>query len=112
MATHSSIVMDRPFERVYTVTDYYDGPRGGVADFDGSPHVYRGLFSVSADDWQDDHFELGPLSPEGFALALEDWAMWVRFEAGFRAGAVPMPEDPADWGVLPAERVRHRDIQA
>jgi hypothetical protein len=32
------------FEKVYTVTDYYDDPRGGIADFCGKPHLYRSLF--------------------------------------------------------------------
>ncbi len=53
--------MERSFEHVYTVTDYYDGPRGGVAEFNGVPHVYRSLFLDSEDEWDAERFELSPL---------------------------------------------------
>ena len=28
------------FERVYSVLDYYDGPRAGIANFQGEPHYF------------------------------------------------------------------------
>ena len=37
-------------EPVYTVEDYYDGPREGVADFQGKSHVYKCQFSETDDD--------------------------------------------------------------
>jgi hypothetical protein len=73
--THKDPLMDGPYERVYTVTDYYDGPRSGVASLGGRPHVYRSLWQDQADDWDDDRFELSPIAPEVLALALEDWAI-------------------------------------
>lgn len=41
----SRSAMDASPEHVYTMTEYYDGPRGGVADFRGTPHVYRSLWT-------------------------------------------------------------------
>jgi hypothetical protein len=29
------------YERVYTVLDYCDGPRQGIADFQGKAHLYE-----------------------------------------------------------------------
>ena len=100
------------FQRVHTVLDYYDGPRSGVADFAGQPHFYRALFSEARDDWEADLFELSPLSPEAFALAMEDWAIWKRFETALRSRTVTEPNDPNDWGALPEERERHRQLAA
>ena len=29
------------YKEVFTVTDYYDGPRKGIANFKGLPHFYE-----------------------------------------------------------------------
>ena len=101
--------MDRPFEPVHTVTEYYDGPRLGAADFDGVPHVYRSLWLDAEDEWDDERFELAPLSPEAFAVVMEDWAIWRRFEDAYRAGDAQWSGDQTEWGALPEDRVR-RDL--
>ena len=60
----------RPFEKVYTVTDYNDGPRAGVADFNGTPHLYES-------EWNDiervngDTYKLSPIDNHTFELARE-----------------------------------------
>ena len=65
--------MERAFERVYTVYDFYDGPRAGFADFDGAPHAYRSIWREDLDDWDpEDRFQLWPVPPDVLALALED----------------------------------------
>lgn len=105
-----AVAMDRPFERVHTVTDYYDGPRLGVADFDGVPHVYRSLFLDAEDEW-DDRFELSPLTADAFAVALEDWAIWRRFERAHHSGEVRWSGDEREWGALPEDRARHDQLR-
>lgn len=55
--------MDHGFERVYTVHDYWDGPRSGFADFGGVPHAYRSLWLDDLDEWDPDRFELSPIAP-------------------------------------------------
>jgi hypothetical protein len=74
--------MSGDFETVYTVTDWYDGPREGIADFNGMPHLYQWQFDNAKDDWADTLL-LTPVDEETFRLALEDWAIWVRWEQAF-----------------------------
>ena len=45
------------YERVHTVANYFDGPREGLADYQGSPHRYKSEWDEAADDWADP-FEL------------------------------------------------------
>ncbi|HEX4381477.1 MAG TPA: hypothetical protein VH083_00950 [Myxococcales bacterium] len=89
-------------ERVYTVTDYYDGPRRGVADVDGQPHTYSRVFDGAADDWTE-VFVLRPVDAETLELMLAEWARWLRWRAAFDRGEVGIDTHP----VLPAERAEH-----
>ena len=100
------------FERVYTVNEYYDGPRLGVADFGGRPHVYRSVY-LDYQEWNasEDRFELSPISPDALAVVLEAWAIWERFELALRAGRIPHPETDADWGALPNETARRLELE-
>jgi hypothetical protein len=93
------------FERVYTMTDYYDGPRGGIASFNGKPHAYASLFDTSEEDYSDT-FELRPVDDETLRLALEDWEIWIRWQDAYRAGLVSIESHPA----LPTDRERHDEI--
>jgi hypothetical protein len=107
----SPVEMDRPFESVHTVNEFYDGPRLGVADFDGSPHVYRSLWLDSDDSNHEEEFELAPISPDAFAAVIEDWEIWRRFERAFYTGEVQWSGEESDWGALPAEGLRHSELQ-
>lgn len=97
--------MERPFERVYTVFDYWDGPRSGFADFDGVPHAYRSLFRDDLDDY-DPRYHLWPTTAAIVELALEEHAIWRRWQAAFDAGEVPLSSHPA----LPGDAARHAEI--
>jgi hypothetical protein len=88
------------------MTDYWDGPRGGVAQFQGRPHIYESLFDQATDDWTD-VFLLQPIDDETLQLALEDWAIWKRWEAAYAAGITTIETHPA----LPADRPRHEELQ-
>ncbi len=94
------------FDIVHSVLDYYDGPRSGVADFGGVPHVYECDWSDEADDYSDIYL-LVPLPEEVFKLALEDWAIWRRWEAAFHRGEASQETHPA----LPQDRERHTELQ-
>jgi hypothetical protein len=93
------------FEVVYTVPDWYDGPRGGIADYQGHPHLFES-------EWRDgenldaDTFLLMPIDGETFALALEDWAIWRRWETAFYQGGATKETHPA----LPDDQDRHREL--
>jgi hypothetical protein len=100
-------VVPDELEIVHTVTDYYDGPRGGIANFHGRPHVYESLWDDSADDWSD-AFLLQPIDDETFRLAIEDWEIWLRWRLAFDCGETTIKTHPA----LPAERQRHDQLAA
>jgi hypothetical protein len=95
------------FEEVFTVTDYYDGPRQGVANYQGLPHFYDCFFSEHARDYSN-LYRLTPVSHEAFQLALEDWAIWERWERAFHAGETNRDTHPA----LPEDRDRHLVIKS
>lgn len=58
--------------RVLTINDSYDGPRLGLAELRGVPHIYEAEFDHSSDYYGDTYF-LSPIEPDLLALILEDW---------------------------------------
>jgi hypothetical protein len=60
------------YEEVFTVMDYYDGPRKGFANFRGQPHFYDCIFDDDKDEYSD-LYHLTPISQRVFELAKEDW---------------------------------------
>ena len=94
------------FDRIHTVTDYYDGPRKGIADFQGKPHVYESMFQDIAG--QPDVFLLQPIDDETFRLAMEDWAIWCRWESAYYTKKTTADTHPA----LPEDRARHDELLA
>jgi hypothetical protein len=98
--------MNDDYERVHTVTDYYDGPIAGVADFRGAPH----LFAAVWDDQEEEYgpvFRLTPLASNTFNLLMEDWQIWRRWEHAFQTGVTTVETHPA----LPGERARHDELR-
>ena len=59
------------WDRVHTVNDYYDGPRRGVANVDGVPHIYEAELDHSSDEYGDTYF-VSPIDKGLMALILED----------------------------------------
>ncbi|MCB9925557.1 MAG: hypothetical protein H6822_25630 [Planctomycetaceae bacterium] len=94
------------FEIVHTVTDYYDGPRGGIAEFRGKPHIYESKFDDVADEYSE-AFHLFPIDRSTLELALEDWAIWLRWELAFYRGETDRETHPA----LPVDRQRHNELR-
>ena len=103
----TSLAPQSGFEEVFTVTDYYDGPRQGIANFLGSPHFYDCIFSDQKQDFTS-VYHLTPVTDQILQLALEDWAIWKRWECAFRSGSTGADTHPA----LPEDAVRHREIEA
>jgi len=62
------------WEKVYTVNDYHDGPRLGVANLRGKPHIYQKEFSEALDNYTDS-FWLREIDQHLLTLVLEDWAI-------------------------------------
>jgi len=94
-------------EEVFTVTDYYDGPRKGIANYQGRPHLYDCIFDEAEDDYLS-LFRLTPVAEDVFQLAMEDWQIWRRWTSAFYAGRVKLDSHPA----LPEDRARHNELKS
>lgn len=104
---HTKIMSEAGYETVYTVFDYWDGPRRGLADWGGKPHLYQCVFDEAADDWSN-VFLLRAVDARVFKMAMEDWQVWLRWEHAFHEGHTTIETHPA----LPAERQRHEELKA
>jgi hypothetical protein len=106
---------DSPFETVYTVDDWYDGPRLGFAQYKGAPHHYRSLY-LDYDDWDadEDRFELVLVSGEMLAAGIEADVIFRRWDAVRQNSAtssnVDVPE--SEFGALPEDRQRYVALRA
>lgn len=107
MRAMESVELKVGYERVFTVTDYYDGPRQGIANFNGAPHLYNCIFSEQEDGYSNS-YRLTPISIQTFDLAMEDWAIWKRWEHAFCQGVATQESHSA----LPPDRARHEEIKA
>jgi hypothetical protein len=99
-----------PWEPVHTVDDWYDGPRGGVADHGGRPHHYRSLY-LDNERWNadEDRFELTPVSADAVGWTQECGNILRRYYAAYHAGTAP--DDPDDERVLPEDRARRDELE-
>jgi hypothetical protein len=88
------------WEAVFTVHYYFDGPRIGIASYQGMPHAYICEWDQAADDWSP-VYRLSPISPEQLSVVREDWEIWQRYQASFHAGSLQTGDvEPAlaeDW---------------
>lgn len=103
------------YDVVFTVDDYHDGPRRGVANFRGSPHYYTCVFDDKLDDYSD-VYTLTPINQQALKAALESWEMFLRWRAAFEAGQVSrtthpaLPQDSNRYGE--ARRVLEQEIES
>jgi hypothetical protein len=95
------------YEDVLTMTDYYDGPRCGIALYQDAPHLYQSRWS-DIHQQSEDTFLLMPLSEDVVRLALEDWAIWERWETAFHSGKTTQATHPA----LPEDTNRHKQLES
>jgi hypothetical protein len=94
------------WERVHTISDYYDGPRLGVADIEGVPHIFQSSFDTVLNDFPD-FYLVSPIDSDLFTLVLEDWAIWLRWFVARGRGETSDDTHPA----LPKDRARHEAIE-
>ena len=80
-----------------------------MADFNTAPHVYESTFGDVGDVPDDaiDVFRLSPIQNDAFQLALEDWAIWLRWQSARHRGETTNATHPA----LPIDRKRHDELQ-
>lgn len=91
---------------MFTVLDYYDGPRQGVANFRGTAHFFDCIWDESRENFSN-RFRLTPIPHHIFALALEDWAIWERWQQGLHATETTLKSHPD----LTEDRKRRDEIQ-
>lgn len=95
------------YEKIHTIQDWWDGPREGVADYKGKPHVFTRVFDEDLDDYSD-FFLLTPITEEEFHLIMEGNEIWKRWVMDFEERLVPLSSHPC----LPEERARYEEIKA
>jgi len=98
-------MLEPDFDIVHTITDWYDGARGGIATLEGKPHYYECRWDEEKDEWSEVYL-LQQIDDETFRLAMEDWGIWLRWEAAYREGRTSHDTHPA----LPEERARHNEL--
>lgn len=94
------------YESVHTITDWYDGARKGIADLNGKSHYFENHWNDREQYWSDIYL-LQPLDDETFALAMEDWEIWLRWEHAFKEGKTTQETHPT----LPEDRERHEKLE-
>jgi hypothetical protein len=105
----TSNVISKPtpgYEVVFTVRDYHDAPRSGVANFHGTPHFYQCIFDVNRDDYSNS-YRLIPLNQDVFQAAIENWEIFLRWRAAFDLGKVNRKTHPA----LPQDKKRYEETK-
>lgn len=97
-----SAKLRRGYELVFTVDEYYDGPRTGVANFRGEPHFYDCIFDEKRSDYSN-LFQLTPIDQKTFELALAAWRIWRKWEIAYHKKKVKWESHPA----LQADTAKH-----
>lgn len=90
----TSTKLRRGYELVFTVDEYYDGPRTGVANFHGEPHFYDCIFDEHRSDYSN-LFRLTPIDSQTFELALAAWRIWRNWEIAYHKQEVKWESHPA-----------------
>lgn len=99
--------LEQGFETVQVVHDYWDGPRSGVAEYDGRPHWFENIFNEQQDDYSD-FFWLTPLNEEIFELAKQQAEMFLRWRQAFNRREVDLSTHPT----LPGDRETYNRLAA
>jgi hypothetical protein len=94
------------FERVYALWSFCDGPREGVADYDGRPHVFVSEWDEEFDDYGEGVL-LKPITAETFRLVMEDTAIGRRREDAASRGLTTPDAHPAS----PEDRIRTEELK-
>jgi hypothetical protein len=87
------------FERVHVELDWYDGPRGGLADVGGVVHYFQAVPDFYRSDELDDKFLVWPASAAAFAWEREQWAIFVAWNSRYEAGTASVDSHPGEGGV-------------
>ncbi|MEU7606530.1 hypothetical protein AB0B78_14170 [Streptomyces sp. NPDC040724] len=90
------------FERVHVELHWYDGPRKGIADVQGTPHYFEAIHDYwHPDDPHDDEYLVWPIDEALLSLEREQSAVAADWYKRVAEGAATtgLPVDIADGGV-------------
>jgi hypothetical protein len=90
---------DEGFEPVHVELDWYDGPRGGLADINGMPHYFRAVNDYSRHGEPDDEYLVWPASQTALAWEREKWAIFVEWNGRYEAGTATAESHPGHGGI-------------
>ncbi len=93
------------YEKVITVSDYYDGPRQGVANFQGRPYFYDCILGKA--DYTN-HFQLTPIPTPSLKFIFEEDQISQRWQALRRSGAEVDDDKP----YLPVDEARYLQLRS
>ena len=84
-------------EKVYVENDWYDGPRRGIANYNGLPH----RFVANFDELKgcDDTFKIFPVTEEELSLEIEQWKIFVEWNNKYELGEVGTDTHPGHGGI-------------
>jgi len=99
--------MSEAWEKVVTVTNWYDGPLEGVAYCKGELCAFTRNFDFEADEYFT-FFNLTLVDERWLSLIEESWAIWLRWESAFQSGQTTIESHPA----LPEEAERSEELEA
>jgi hypothetical protein len=97
---------------VYSIYDWYDGPRSGVTEYRGTLYWYKSVY-MDAAEWNpdEDRFELTPINPEILGWELERTAIFDRWDAARKQGHIVWKVGDNDSFVaFPDGMVRYREL--
>ena len=107
-------------EKVHIEIEWYDGPRRGIADFNGAPHRFISQFREYEEgfkvDQDRDVFDVYPISQNEFKLEQEQWKIFVEWNSKFEAGELSIDSHPAKgninsrWDEIETLLVSSRDV--
>ncbi len=84
-------------EKVYVENDWYDGPRIGIADFNGVPHRFVAHFEDLKG--YEDTFSLFPIAKEELELEVEQWKIYVDWNKKYEDGKAGVETHPGHGGL-------------
>ncbi len=86
-----------PPEHVYVEASWYDGPRAGIADVQGSPHRFKSLNDEQGDEYLGT-FLVWPIDPANLQLEQEQWRIFTNWNDEYEAGRVVLTSHPGNPG--------------
>jgi len=86
-----------PPERVYVENEWYDGPRAGIADINGTPHRFKSLFDEE-EDYYLGTFMVWPVDKEVLDLEIEQWCIFVDWNTLYEFGQADTNSHPGHGG--------------